>query len=102
MARFDQAIEVTLHHNNVDNRPSENCLVPDMEGVTMVDKKKVQKSVGTATTHAKNAAQVAKGKVKSTTGKVVGDHRLQAEGKIDEAKGRVKQAGQKVKETLKK
>jgi uncharacterized protein YjbJ (UPF0337 family) len=73
-----------------------------MEGVTMVDKKKVTKSVGTATTHAKNAAEVAKGKVKATTGKVVGDHRLQAEGKIDEAKGRVKQAGQKVKESFKK
>lgn len=68
----------------------------------MVDKKKVQKSAGTAVTHAKNAAEVAKGKVKSTTGKAVGDRRLQAEGKIDEAKGRVKQAGQNVKESLKK
>jgi uncharacterized protein YjbJ (UPF0337 family) len=73
-----------------------------MEGATMVDNRKVKKSVGSAATHAKNAAEVAKGKVKSTTGKAVGDHRLQAEGKIDEAKGRVKQAGQKVKESLKK
>jgi uncharacterized protein YjbJ (UPF0337 family) len=73
-----------------------------MEGVMMVDKKKAQKSVGTAAAHAKNAAEVAKGRLKSTTGKVVGDHRLQAEGKIDEAKGRVKQAGQKVKESFKK
>jgi uncharacterized protein YjbJ (UPF0337 family) len=79
-----------------------HVFVHDTEGITMVDKKKVTKSVGTATTHAKNAAEVAKGKVKATTGKVVGDRRLQAEGKIDEAKGRVKQAGQKVKETLKK
>jgi len=53
----------------------------------MVDKAKVKKSVD---------------KVKSTTGKVVGDRRLQAGGKIDEVKGRAKQAGQKVKETLKK
>lgn len=72
------------------------------KGFTMVDKAKVKKSVGKATTHTKNAAEVAKGKVKSTTGKVVGDRRPQAKGKIDEVKGRAKQAGQKVKETLKK
>jgi uncharacterized protein YjbJ (UPF0337 family) len=68
----------------------------------MIDKAKVKKSVGKARTHTKNAAEVAKGKVKSTTGKVVGDHRLQAEGKIDEVKGRAKQAGQKAKESFKK
>ncbi|MGB8179787.1 MAG: CsbD family protein [Acidimicrobiales bacterium] len=68
----------------------------------MVDNKKVKKSAGTAVTHAKNAAEVAKGKVKSSAGKVVGDHRLETEGKLDEAKGRVKQAGQKVSETFKK
>jgi uncharacterized protein YjbJ (UPF0337 family) len=72
------------------------------KGFTMVDKSKVKKSVDKATHHTKNAAEVAKGKVKSTTGKVVGDRRLQAEGKMDEVKGRAKQAGQKVKETLKK
>jgi uncharacterized protein YjbJ (UPF0337 family) len=89
-------IGIILHASSGDE------MVLITKGTMMVDKKKVQKSVGTAATHAKNAAEVAKGKVKSSTGKVVGDHRLQAEGKIDEAKGRVKQAGQKVKESLKK
>jgi uncharacterized protein YjbJ (UPF0337 family) len=72
------------------------------KGFIMVDKAKVKNSVGKATAHTKNAAGVAKGKVKSSAGKVVGDRRLQAEGKIDEVKGRAKQAGQKVKDTLKK
>jgi uncharacterized protein YjbJ (UPF0337 family) len=68
----------------------------------VVDNKEVRKTAATAATHAKNAAEVAKGKVKSSAGKVVGNHRLETEGKLDEAKGRVKQAGQKVSETLKK
>jgi uncharacterized protein YjbJ (UPF0337 family) len=37
--------------------------------------------------HVKGAADKAKGAVKDATGKVTGDHELQAEGKIDKAKG---------------
>lgn len=68
----------------------------------MIDKKNARKTAGTATTHAKNATEVAKGKVKATTGQVVGNHRLQAAGRIDEVKGRAKQTGQKVRDSLKK
>jgi uncharacterized protein YjbJ (UPF0337 family) len=61
-----------------------------------------KRSVAKATSHAKNAAGVAKGRVKAAAGKTTGTRRLQAEGKIEEVKGRAKQAGQRVKETLKK
>jgi uncharacterized protein YjbJ (UPF0337 family) len=68
----------------------------------MVEKAKAKNTVHNATSHAKNAADVAKGKVKATTGKVVGDRSMQVEGKMDVAKGRAKQVGQKAKETFKK
>jgi uncharacterized protein YjbJ (UPF0337 family) len=50
---------------------------------------------------AKNTAQNAKGKIKETAGKAVGNDRLRAKGKNDQAKGNVKQAGEKLKDTLK-
>lgn len=50
---------------------------------------------------ARNLAQVAKGKVKETTGKSVGNEQLEAEGNIDQVKGNLKQAGEKVKDALK-
>lgn len=50
--------------------------------------------------HVKNAAQVIKGKVKSVAGKSTGDKKLQAEGQMDKIKGKAKQAGQAVKETV--
>jgi uncharacterized protein YjbJ (UPF0337 family) len=50
---------------------------------------------------ARNLAQVAKGKVKESTGKSVGNERLEAEGSIDQMKGNLKQAGEKVKDALK-
>jgi uncharacterized protein YjbJ (UPF0337 family) len=59
-----------------------------------------KRTVSKATTHAKNAAGVAKGRVKAVAGKTTGNRRLQAEGKIEEIKGRAKQAGQRVKERL--
>ena len=51
---------------------------------------------------AKNTAQQAKGKLKETVGKVSGDDKLRAEGKADQAKGNVKQAGEKLKDAFKK
>jgi len=62
----------------------------------------MQRSVAKASTHAKNAAGVAKGRVKAAAGKTTGNRRLQTEGKIEEIKGRAKQAGQRVKESLQK
>jgi len=50
---------------------------------------------------AKDKAEEVKGKVKKTTGRAVGNERLEAEGTGDEAKGNLKQAGEKVKDTVK-
>ena len=51
---------------------------------------------------AKILAQKAKGKVKEKTGKATGDGRLEAEGDVDQAVANAKQAGEKVKDALKK
>ncbi|WP_313280662.1 CsbD family protein [Timonella senegalensis] len=48
-----------------------------------------------------NAAEEAKGKVKEATGKMTDNERLEAEGKIDQAKANAKQAGEDVKDTFK-
>ncbi|WP_100836795.1 CsbD family protein [Kitasatospora fiedleri] len=48
-----------------------------------------------------NMADKAKGAVKETTGKAVGNERLEAEGKADQAKGDLKQAGEHVKDAFK-
>jgi uncharacterized protein YjbJ (UPF0337 family) len=51
---------------------------------------------------AKNTAEQATGKVKEAAGKVTGDESLEAEGRGDQAKGNLKQAGEKVKDAFKK
>jgi uncharacterized protein YjbJ (UPF0337 family) len=43
-------------------------------------------------------AQVLKGKVKETAGKITNDPALEVEGKLDQGKGHIKQAGEKVKD----
>jgi uncharacterized protein YjbJ (UPF0337 family) len=55
-----------------------------------------------ATDKAKNKAQAAKGKVKKQTGKAVDDPVLEGEGKAEQVKGDLKQAGQKIKDAGKK
>jgi uncharacterized protein YjbJ (UPF0337 family) len=50
----------------------------------------------------KNAAEKAKGKAKEGVGDATGDESLEAEGRADQAKGDLKQAGEKVKDALKK
>lgn len=50
---------------------------------------------------AKNAAQVVKGKVEKAAGKTTGDDELETEGKQDQMKGNIKQAGEKVKDAFK-
>jgi len=50
---------------------------------------------------AKNAAQVVKGKVEGAVGKTTGDDELETEGKQDQMKGNIKQAGEKVKDAFK-
>jgi uncharacterized protein YjbJ (UPF0337 family) len=56
----------------------------------------------TTTDKAKNTGQQAKGKLKETVGKVSGNNKLRAEGKADQVKGNVKQAGEKLKDAFKK
>jgi uncharacterized protein YjbJ (UPF0337 family) len=45
-----------------------------------------------------NKAQVLKGKVKEAAGKVSHDPELELEGTLDQGKGHIKQAGEKVKD----
>lgn len=51
---------------------------------------------------AKNLAEVAKGKVKEAAGKTTGDNQLENDGRVDQMKGNLKQAGEKVKDAFKK
>ncbi len=53
-----------------------------------------------ATDKAKNAAQEVKGKVKEAAGKVTDDEQLEHEGRADQAKSDLKQAGEKVKDAF--
>jgi uncharacterized protein YjbJ (UPF0337 family) len=55
-----------------------------------------------ATDKAKDKAEAAKGKIKKDTGKAIDDPVLEGEGKADEMKGNLKQAGEKVKDAFKK
>jgi uncharacterized protein YjbJ (UPF0337 family) len=50
---------------------------------------------------AKNAGQDAKGKSKEAAGKTTDNDRLEAEGKADQSKADVKNAGEKVKDAFK-
>jgi uncharacterized protein YjbJ (UPF0337 family) len=59
--------------------------------------KSAKKSVAKAASRAKNTTEVAKGRVKAAAGKATSNRHMQAEGKIDELKGRAKQVGQRVK-----
>lgn len=45
-----------------------------------------------------NSAEVLKGKAKEAAGKVTDNPRLEVEGKLDQGKGNLKQAGEKVKD----
>jgi uncharacterized protein YjbJ (UPF0337 family) len=55
-----------------------------------------------ATDKAKDKAEAAKGEVKKDTGKALGSPTLEGEGKAEEMKGNLKQAGEKVKDAVKK
>lgn len=48
----------------------------------------------------KNTAEDLGGKAKEATGKVAGNENLEAEGKADQAKADLKQAGEKVKDAF--
>jgi uncharacterized protein YjbJ (UPF0337 family) len=50
---------------------------------------------------AKNKAQELKGKVKQGVGEATDDPQLEREGRADETKGNLKQAGEKIKDAVK-
>jgi uncharacterized protein YjbJ (UPF0337 family) len=50
----------------------------------------------------KNTAETAKGKTKAGVGKATGNQSLEAEGHADQAKGDLKQAGEKIKDAFRK
>jgi uncharacterized protein YjbJ (UPF0337 family) len=54
-----------------------------------------------ATDKVKNTIEDAEGKAKEALGRVAGDHDTEAEGKKDQAKSDLKQAGEKVKDAFK-
>lgn len=49
----------------------------------------------------KNTAEDLKGKAKEAAGKVTDNERLKAEGKVDQTKANLKQAGENVKDAFK-
>jgi uncharacterized protein YjbJ (UPF0337 family) len=51
---------------------------------------------------AANKVTELKGKAKKETGKTIGNEQMEAEGRTDQAKGNLKQAGEKVKDAFKK
>jgi uncharacterized protein YjbJ (UPF0337 family) len=51
--------------------------------------------------HVKGAADKAKGAIKDAAGKVMGDDKMQAEGKFDKAKGNARQAVGDAKDAVK-
>ena len=53
-----------------------------------------------ARNRAKNDIQRTKGKVKEAAGRVTGDQGLERKGKMDQAKGKTKNLGEKVKDKL--
>jgi uncharacterized protein YjbJ (UPF0337 family) len=48
-----------------------------------------------------NKAEELKGKAKVATGKATDDEELEAEGHVDQVKGNIKQAGEKIKDVFK-
>jgi uncharacterized protein YjbJ (UPF0337 family) len=50
---------------------------------------------------AKNKVEELQGKSKEATGRATGDNKLKAEGKADQAKAKLKQTGEKIKEKIK-
>jgi uncharacterized protein YjbJ (UPF0337 family) len=51
---------------------------------------------------AKNATQIAKGKVEEAVGKATGNDQLESDGQVDQFEGNIKQAGEKLKDAVKK
>ena len=48
----------------------------------------------------RNRAQQLRGRIKRNTGEITGDRNLQARGRADEMKGKLKQVGEKIKDAF--
>jgi uncharacterized protein YjbJ (UPF0337 family) len=66
----------------------------------LVEQQKEEPVMGAAK-KIQHTAETAKGKVKETAGKAVGNERMVAKGKAEQIKGDAAQAGQKAKDALK-
>jgi len=62
---------------------------------------KEKEPIMSTTDKAKNKAQEVKGHVKEATGKATNDRSLEAKGKADQVSGDLKQAGEKIKDAVK-
>jgi uncharacterized protein YjbJ (UPF0337 family) len=71
-------------------------------GASEADVRRQKGIAVSAADKAKDKAQAAKGKIKKGTGKALNDPYLEGEGKADQVKGNLKQAGEKVKDAFKK
>lgn len=49
----------------------------------------------------KNKTQITKGKIKERVGRATGNSELESTGQMDQVKGHVKQAGEKIKDAFK-
>ncbi|MGH4009471.1 MAG: CsbD family protein [Pseudonocardiaceae bacterium] len=49
----------------------------------------------------KNTAEVMKGKAKEAAGKATGSEQMEVEGKLEQGKGNLKQAGEKIRDAAK-
>ncbi|HVD13167.1 MAG TPA: CsbD family protein [Actinomycetota bacterium] len=58
------------------------------------------RSRGRARNKARNKAQELKGQVKESAGRASGDRSLEAEGRADQTKANLKQAGEKIKDAF--
>ena len=58
--------------------------------------------MSTESKRGEGAAEELGGKIKKVAGQVIGNEQMEAEGKTDQAKGNLKQAGEKVKDAFKK
>jgi uncharacterized protein YjbJ (UPF0337 family) len=66
----------------------------------MTKKVDMKKSAEHMIGQAKTTAEIAKGKMKEAAGSATGNHKLEVRGKLEQAKGRVQQAGKKARDAF--
>jgi uncharacterized protein YjbJ (UPF0337 family) len=87
-------VTASVHH-----RPGSTIL--DRAGITAWQVRDRENAMSLAD-KAKNKLKELQGKSKEATGRAIGDNKLKAEGKADQAKAKLKQTGEKIKDAFKK